>query len=271
MLKSLTIKNYALIKELEMNLSSGLSVITGETGAGKSIMLGAIGLLMGNRADTKVLWNENEKCITEGIFEIADYKLQRIFRREDLDYDDQTVLRREITANGKSRAFINDTPVTLDVMKRIGGLLMDIHSQHETLLLGDQRFQLHLVDAYAGNQKLNDEYSACWQNFVDARKNFEDLTTQADQLRQESDYISFQLEELVKANLDEDEQQSLESELKVMENAEEIKSKLQQVLEIISRSDYASRTSLAEARNQLSSLSPTARTMSNCMGDLIVY
>jgi DNA repair protein RecN (Recombination protein N) len=255
MLKSLTIKNYALIKELEMNLSSGLSVITGETGAGKSIMLGAIGLLMGNRADTKVLWNENEKCVTEGIFDIAAYKLQQIFRREDLDYDDQTVLRREISSNGKSRAFINDTPVTLDVMKKIASLLMDIHSQHETLLLGDQRFQLRLVDAYAGNQKLSDEYSACWQNFVNARKNFEDLTTQAEQLRQESDYIGFQLEELIKANLVEDEQSILESELKVMEHAEEIKSKLQQVLEIISRSDYAARSSLAEARNQLNSLS----------------
>lgn len=255
MLRSLTIKNYALIKQLEMSPSSSLSVITGETGAGKSIMLGAIGLLMGNRADTKVLWDESEKCVTEGIFDIADYKLQNVFRGEDLDYDDQTVLRREISPNGKSRAFINDTPVTLDVMKKIGGLLMDIHSQHETLLLSNHQFQLQLIDAYAGNQKLTDEYSACWQNFIQAKKAFEELTSQADSLRQEADYIAFQLDELIKAELEEQEQASLESELKVMEHAEEIKSKLQQSLEILSRSDFATRNSLAEARAQLNSLS----------------
>ncbi|HEX5171242.1 MAG TPA: DNA repair protein RecN [Cyclobacteriaceae bacterium] len=254
MLRSITIKNYALIKQLEMSPSSGLSVITGETGAGKSIMLGALGLLMGNRADTKVLWDETEKCVTEGVFDIGDYKLQKVFKHEDLDYDDQTVLRREISPNGKSRAFINDTPVTLDVMKRMGSLLMDIHSQHETLLLGNRQFQLNLIDAYAGNQTSVENYATCWQDFLRAKKAHETLTTQADSLRQEADYISFQLDELEKAELEENEQESLESNLKIMEHAEEIKSKLQQSLELLSRSDYATRSSLAEARAQFSSL-----------------
>src|SRR5690606_1487530 len=140
MLKHLLIKNYALIRHLELTPSSSLNVITGETGAGKSIMLGALGLLLGNRSDTKVLWDENEKCITEGTFYIRDYKLKSFFKSEDLDYDDTTVLRREISPGGKSRAFINDTPVTLDVMKRLGTQLMDIHSQHETLQLGNHQF-----------------------------------------------------------------------------------------------------------------------------------
>src|SRR5690349_25089548 len=158
MLTQLTIKNYALIKQLEFTPSADLNVITGETGAGKSIMLGALGLLMGNRADTKVLWDENEKCVTEGVFDIRSYKLKSVFKAEDLDYDDHTVIRREISPGGKSRAFINDTPVTLEVMKRIGNLLMDIHSQHETLQLGNQSFQLNLVDTYAENSSLLNEY-----------------------------------------------------------------------------------------------------------------
>src|SRR5690606_10202215 len=133
MLKHLTIRNYALIRFLEMEPSPHLNVITGETGAGKSIMLGAIGLLMGNRADTRVMWDENEKCVIEGVFNIGTYKLRNIFQEQDLDYQDETVVRREISPGGKSRAFINDTPVTLDTMRLLGSRLMDIHSQHETL------------------------------------------------------------------------------------------------------------------------------------------
>src|SRR5687767_14809437 len=169
MLKHLTIRNYALIKHLEMEPSSHLNVITGETGAGKSIMLGAIGLLMGNRADTKVLWDENEKCVIEGQFNIKNYKLKSLFKAEDLDYDDLTVIRREISPGGKSRAFINDTPVTLEVMRKLGNLLMDIHSQHETLQLGNQSFQLQLIDAYAENQSLRDQYQEAWTAFLKAK------------------------------------------------------------------------------------------------------
>ena len=144
MLIHLTIKNYALIKHLEMKPSGRLNVITGETGAGKSILLGAISLLLGNRADTKVLWDDSEKCVTEGIFDLSPYSLNGLFEAENLDYERNTVFRREISPNGKSRAFINDTPVTLEVMKKIGSRLMDVHSQHETLELGSRQFQLHL-------------------------------------------------------------------------------------------------------------------------------
>lgn len=262
MLKQLTIKNYALIKVLEMNPSGGLSVVTGETGAGKSIMLGAIGLLLGNRADTKVLWDENEKCITEGVFDISSYNLQHVFKDEDLDYDNQTVIRREITPNGKSRAFINDTPVTLDVMKRIGNYLMDIHSQHETLLLGNQAFQLMLIDAFAGNQKLLKEYTSRWDIYLKAKKANEDLVAAAEALRQEADFINFQLDELTKADLEEKEQETLESDLKVMEHAEEIKSKLHQALDVLNRSEFAVISSLAEARSHLSDLISFSETYS---------
>jgi DNA repair protein RecN (Recombination protein N) len=226
MLKHLTIKNYALIKHLEMEPSKQLNVVTGETGAGKSIMLGAIGLLKGNRADTKVLWDEEEKCVTEGVFEIGSYKLKSFFKTEDLDYDDTTVIRREISPGGKSRAFINDTPVTLDVMKKLGSLLMDIHSQHETLQLGNQLFQLRLIDSYADNQKLLEEYSDAWKQFQQRKKEYETLVQEADTLRQEADYINFQLDELVKADLEEGEQEKIESELKIMDHAEDIKKQI---------------------------------------------
>jgi len=255
MLTHLTIRNYALIRSLTMAPSGRLNVVTGETGAGKSIMLGAIGLMMGNRADTKVLWDENEKCIIEGTFSIKAYHLEGIFKAEDLDYDDNTLIRREISQGGKSRAFINDTPVTLDVMKRIGTFLMDIHSQHETLQLGQQGFQLKLVDAYAANQPLREEYATQWHAYLKAKKELETMTEEADSLRQDADYIRFQLDELAKCNLEESEQETLESELKVMEHAGEIKSRFQQVLELISQSEFASRNGLAEARNHLLSIS----------------
>lgn len=258
MLKHLTIKNYALIRHLELEPSAHLNVVTGETGAGKSIMLGAIGLLMGNRAETKVLWDENEKCVTEGVFNIKDYKLKSFFKSEDLDYDDNTVIRREISPGGKSRAFINDTPVTLEVMKRVGSLLMDIHSQHETLLLGNQTFQLKLIDAYAENQSLLDQYTEQWSEYLKTKREYETLTSEAETLRQEADYIRFQLDELTKANFEENEQVSLESEIKIMEHAEEIKNRFQTMLELLSRSEYASRSSLSEARGHLQSISSYA-------------
>src|SRR5688500_12637260 len=194
MLKHLTIRNYALIKHLEMEPSTHLNVITGETGAGKSIMLGAIGLLMGNRADTKVLWDEQEKCVIEGSFDIRQYKLKSVFKNEDLDYDDNTVIRRELSPGGKSRAFINDTPVTLEVMRRIGSLLMDVHSQHETLQLGDQRFQLQLIDAFAQNTAVRDQYTEAWASYTKAKKEYEQITAAAETLRQEYDYVQDKLE-----------------------------------------------------------------------------
>jgi DNA repair protein RecN (Recombination protein N) len=255
MLKHLTIKNYALIKHLELDPSAQLNVVTGETGAGKSIMLGAIGLLMGNRADTKVLWDEQEKCVTEGVFAIKNYKLKSFFKAEDLDYDDNTVIRREISTGGKSRAFINDTPVTLEVMKKLGSLLMDIHSQHETLQLANQTFQLKLIDAYADNQELNEAYGQEWSDFLKAKREYETLSSEAETLRQESDFIRFQLDELLKAELSEGEQESLESELKVMEHAEEIKTRFQTILQTLTSSEFAVQNGLKDTRQNLSAIS----------------
>jgi DNA repair protein RecN (Recombination protein N) len=273
MLKQLTIKNYALIRQLGLEPSEKLNVITGETGAGKSILLGAMGLLMGNRADSKVLLDEDQKCIIEGTFDIATYKLRRVFTDEDLDYDDQTVIRRELSPGGKSRAFINDTPVTVDVMKRIGTVLMDIHSQHETLLLGQQSFQLRLVDAFAGNQALRDNYATQWTEYQQARRALETLTGEADTLRQESDYIRFQLDELEKASFGETEQETLESAVRIMDHAGEIKTRFRQVLDLVSESDYASRNSLSEARSHLqhvASFVPAYQTLLERMESVLI-
>ncbi len=255
MLRQLTIKNYALIQHLEMEPAAGLNVITGETGAGKSIMLGAVGLLLGNRADTKVLWDENEKCITEAEFEIGAYKLQKLFKSEDLDYEPRTVIRREISANGKSRAFINDTPVTLDVLRKITSRLMDVHSQHETLELGSRTFQLNLIDSYAGNQKLLEQYEAQWLAFTTAKQEYETLLGESNALKQEADFVKFQLDELTKASFAEGEQETLESELKIQENAEEIKSKLNHVIQALGSSEFAVSTLLGDARAQLNAIS----------------
>ena len=254
MLTHLTIKNYALIDHLEMDLSRHLNVITGETGAGKSIMLGAIGLLLGNRADTKVLWNGSEKCIAEGTFDIGPYGLQPLFEEGDLDYEKQTVIRREISPSGKSRAFINDTPVTLDVMKKIGVKLMDVHSQHETLDLGTRAFQLSVIDAFAENGELRERYYGAWHRYVVAHEAFETLTNEANQLRQESDFVKFQLDELIKARLVEGEQEELEGSLKIMEHAEDIKTKFNQLLAQLDRADLSAAGIFNEARPILNAL-----------------
>jgi DNA repair protein RecN (Recombination protein N) len=251
MLVHLTIKNYALIKHLEVKPSARLNVITGETGAGKSILLGAISLLLGNRADTKVLWDDSAKCVTEGVFDLSAYSLNELFEAENLDYEKNTVLRREISPNGKSRAFINDTPVTLEVMKKIGSRLMDVHSQHETLELGSRQFQLHLVDTFAGNQKQREEYGIAWRAYTDARKEYETLLEDSALLKEEADFVKFQLQELVKADFREGEQEEWESQLKIMEHAEDIKTRFNRALVRMGNPEFSVLSSLAEVRSQL--------------------
>ena len=255
MLKHLTIKNYALIQNLEIEPSAALNVVTGETGAGKSVMLGALGLLLGNRADTKVLLNEMEKCVTEATFEISGYRLNNVFRELDLDYADITVLRREIGNTGKSRAFINDTPVNLNVLKSVGSRLMDIHSQHETLELGQKQFQLNLIDAYCGNEKLKKDYLEAWSDYREKESAYKKLADDALRLREEADYTKFQLNELNVLSLRNDEQSSLEQKVKTGEHAEEIKTKLSQLVGIVRESEQSSITSIIEARNILNSIS----------------
>lgn len=240
MLSRLTIRNYALIRHLELAPSPRLTVITGETGAGKSIMLGAVNLLLGVRADTKVLWDESAKCVIEGHFQIADYDLAPLFESLDLDYSDQTVIRREISPGGKSRAFINDTPVTLEVMRAIGNRLMDVHSQHETLELGSRQFQLNLIDSYAGNANLLREYREAWADYRESQSAFEKLTAEANKLKTEYDFTRFQLDELKKADFQPGEQEKLESDLKVGEHAEDIKSRLSQVVAFLGDTEGSS-------------------------------
>ena len=187
MLKSLSISNYALIDQLHMQPSKELSMITGETGAGKSIMLGAVGLLLGNRSDTKALLHEDRKCVVEGLFEIGEYGLRDFFEQEELDYEETCIIRREISPGGKSRSFVNDTPVLLDFLKTLGAKLMDIHSQHDTLQLGEGSYQLALVDAYAQTKPELAEYQRTFRRFRKAKANYEELKQNAIELQKEAD------------------------------------------------------------------------------------
>jgi len=254
MLVDLRIKNYALIEQLQLQPSPLLNIITGETGAGKSIMLGAIGLLLGNRADTKILFNNEEKCVIEGTFEIAEYHLDALFAEEDIDYDTTCIFRREITPAGKSRAFVNDTPVTLDTLRSLGAKLMDIHSQHDTLQLGDPVYQLNLVDLYAQNASLKERYGEVFRHFRKLESNYKKMEAQLAQFQKELDYNSFLLNELVEANLTPDEQEELEDQLKQLEHAEEIKLKLSNALQYISESEYNVLAGLKDATHLVGQL-----------------
>ncbi len=255
MLSRLSINNYALIKSLDMQPHVAMNVITGETGAGKSIMLGAVGLLLGNRADTKALYDKDKKCIIEGEFNIEDYQLNDLFEEFDLDYEHETVIRREITPAGKSRAFINDTPVTLDVLKELGSRLMDIHSQHQTLLVGSGNYQLQLIDAYAQTSGLLAGYQQKHQAYKAADQHLQTLLNNAERIAQESDYNEFLLKELVEANLQEDEQEALEEEQKMLEHAEEIKSNLNHLLALLDQSEPNSLAMLREAKGLIGQIS----------------
>ncbi len=246
MLKQLTIKNYALIEELELIPSRHLNTITGETGAGKSIMLGAISLLLGNRADTKVLLNQQEKCVVEGEFEISAYRLERVFQENDLDYEQSTIIRREINTSGKSRAFINDTPVTLDLLKSIGVHLVDIHSQHENLLLHKSDFQVQLLDAFAGTKDLLNEYNNAFNEYKSVAARHKDLTDNANKYKSELDYNTFLLNELVEAELKAPDDNEINEELKVLENSEEIQEKLSRVNELFNDLQFGTLSQLSE-------------------------
>ncbi|GAB3336342.1 DNA repair protein RecN [Larkinella ripae] len=227
MLSHLLIKNYALIEHLEMDPATALNIITGETGAGKSIMLGAIGLLMGNRADVKALYNPDEKCVIEGFFDVSGYVIENLFDEENLDYDTTCVVRREISPSGKSRAFVNDTPVTLDILRRVTSQLMDIHSQHDSVLLGSNEYQLQIVDTYAQNDPLLRQYRNDYRIFRLTQEAYDQLLTETAAMKKEFDYNNFLYEELHKLELQADEQELLEQELTILENAEDIKERLQ--------------------------------------------
>ena len=255
MLTHLLIKNYALIEHLELKPDKELNIITGETGAGKSIMLGAIGLMLGNRADNKALFDTDEKCVIEGNFDVSVYKLKSFFEEEELDYDDTCIIRREISPSGKSRAFINDTPVNLETLKKIGSQLMDIHSQHDTLLLGSNIFQLSIVDNFAGNQKLIQQYKNLYKQFRKKEDIYRNLRDNASSAKKELDYHSFLLNELSEAKLERDEQERVEEELNLLENAEEVKIKLNAALEYLSNAEFSAIEGLRSAMSNLGQIS----------------
>ena len=232
MLASITIKNYALINELHIDFSSGLSIITGETGAGKSILLGALGLVLGNRADSSTLKNTNKKCVIEAIVSIHSYNLQDFFETEDIDYETNTILRREILPSGKSRAFINDTPVTLLVLSALRARLIDIHSQHQTLQVSDQEFQFQLLDAVANNESKLASYQIGLASYTKEKKKLEEIQHKQREAHLQYDYNSHLYNELIEAKLIEDEQELLEEKLEKINNVEEIKQNLSAALQI---------------------------------------
>ncbi|MGN0054662.1 MAG: DNA repair protein RecN [Bacteroides sp.] len=223
MLRSLYIQNYALIEKLDINLYQGFSVITGETGAGKSIILGAIGLLLGQRADVKTIRKGAAKCIIEARFDIAAYGMKSYFEQNELEYEDECILRRELYASGKSRAFINDSPASLAQMKELGEQLIDIHSQHQNLLLNKEGFQLNVLDLIAHDEALLASYQAVYDEWKEVQQELADLIARAEQNKTDEDYLRFQLSQLEEANLTSGEQEELEQEADTLSHAEEIK------------------------------------------------
>jgi len=232
LLVSISIKNYALINELHIDFSSGLSIITGETGAGKSILLGALGLVLGNRADSSSLKNTTTKCVVEAIISIDTYSLQDFFETEDIDYESNTILRREILPSGKSRAFVNDTPVTLLVLTALRARLIDIHSQHQTLQVSDQKFQFQLMDAVANNESKLASYKSGLVSYTKEKKRLEEIQLAQREASLQYDYNSHLYNELLEAKLIEDEQELLEEKLDKINNVEEIKQNLSEALQL---------------------------------------
>ncbi|HCM59906.1 MAG TPA: DNA repair protein RecN [Bacteroidales bacterium] len=251
MLRRLTVRNYAIIKELDMGFGEGFTIITGETGAGKSILLGALGLVLGERADTSVLLSSAEKCIVEAEFNISGYDLQALFEQNGVDYDDEAILRREITPSGKSRAFLNDTPVNLAVLKELGSRLIDVHSQHETLLLGNNTFRMRVIDAFAGMTVPAREYAQAWGMYNEARKEYDTAALDLSRAKADFDYYSHQLEEFRALGLVQGEQEALEQEQEMLNNASEIKEALAAVTAALGGEEVNALSLLRTARLSL--------------------
>jgi DNA repair protein RecN (Recombination protein N) len=255
MLASLNIKNYALIDDLQVNFNNGLSIITGETGAGKSILLGGLSLILGKRADLSSIKDSSKKCVIEATFDIANYNIKSLFKSEDLDYESLTIIRREILPSGKSRAFINDTPVNLDSLQILGDRLLDIHSQYQTLELTSDDFQFQVIDALANNTSTLQEYSSELSNFKTLQKELKALQLQKSEAVIEFDYNSFLWNELEDAKLVSGEFETLEEEYETLNNIEEIREKLTLSHQLLSNDEMGILNHLTEIKNQLSRLS----------------
>ena len=255
MLKSLFIENYALIDKLQISFSGGLSIITGETGAGKSILLGALSLILGQRSDVSVLKNETKNCIVEGEFEIEGYGLESFFAENEIEYLPTTTIRRVMATGGKSRAFINDYPVTLNVLKELSEHLIDIHSQHQNLLLNSSAFQMMVLDAKANHQTILQDYRENLTNYKSAQTKLQDLQDKASRTKSDYDYLQFQFNELSALQLKSGEQQALEEELKQLTHAEEIKIALCRCANLLQDDELATDNLLREATQSLHKIS----------------
>ena len=247
MLQKLSISNYALIASLSVDLDNGFTAITGETGAGKSILLGALGFVLGNRADTNILFDETKKCVVEATFLLNDKRLKYFFDENDIDYEEECIIRRELNPQKKSRAFINDTPVSLQILKELGSQLVDIHSQHDSLLLCNPNFQLSLLDDAANNQSLLLDYQKSFKSYTINKNELDELRQKAINNIDENDYLKFQLDELLKANLVENEYEELNQKIELLENQEEINRLLMESISLIEDSE----TSLLDSVNTL--------------------
>lgn len=266
MLKNILIRNYALIDELEIDLAKGLTIITGETGAGKSILLGALGLLMGDRADVTALYDPSKKCLVEGTFNLKDYDLKDFFLVHDLEYDVEIIIRREVNPEGKSRAFINDSPVTISVLKLISSRLIDVHAQHETLHLNEAAFQLHALDAVAETSELVAAYKLKFKLFKKNSEQLQSLKEQELKDKKELDYFNFQFNELDTAQLIPGQQAVLEAELETIENAEFIKGGLSNAYFVLAGADKSLIDALTEVKNtlaQLAKFNPSIATLND--------
>ena len=255
MLTSLSIKNFALIEKLNIDFSENFSIITGETGAGKSIVLGALGLVLGKRADLSSLKNKEEKCVIEAHFEISRYNLESFFEANDLDFENQTIIRREILPSGKSRAFVNDSPVNLQELQSLGEFLIDIHSQHQTQELSEENFQFDIIDSIGNNQNTISEYSLLLKKYKSLKSNLSDLKTKLHEASKEQDYNSFLLEELLSAKLKSGEQEELESVFEQLNNVEFIKESIDKSLAISEAEQFGVLQNLKEIKFALQKIS----------------
>ena len=254
MLRNLHIQNYALIESLDLDFAKGFSVITGETGAGKSILLGAIGLLTGQRAETAAIRTGATKCVVEGTFDVEGYHLQPLFEENDIEYDAECIVRREIVATGKSRAFINDTPVSLTILKQLGERLIDIHSQHQNLLLSAESFQLDVLDTLCADKTVKLQYAEAYRSYREAVKALDELRSQLSEDRGDEEYIQFQLNQFDEWKLREDEQEELEQELELLTHAEDIKESLYRISATLNGDEGGQTSALRSTTSALRSL-----------------
>lgn len=278
MLKHLDIRNYALINELSADLGPGMTTVTGETGAGKSIILGALSLLLGNRADSAVVLDRSHKCIVEGVFDIDVEEKRDFFEANEIDIFSETIIRREVAADGRSRAFINDTPVKLSILKELTGSLIEVHSQHQTLTIRDSNFRLDVIDAYHGDRELVHTYRKQYNEFIELTGEVDRLRSEQATLKRDEDYYEFLFKEFDRIDLEKTDQESLESELKVLDNTEDILRSLSGIKDLLDDGDHSilngiktiltNMTGISRHHPELEDLEKRLRSVNVEMGDI---